>query len=548
MHIINIDRITISHAGREIFSDLSWAIGDRDRVGLVGPNGIGKSSLLKAIAGDVAPDRGFISIQRGIRVGYLPQDVTLTPGATLWQVARTPPPDLAAAEAELTRIEALLADPAVYNDEGKLSRMMTRQEKALEQYERLGGLRHEARVKELLMRLGFTTADYDLPVETLSGGQKKLAALVRLSIEQPQVLLLDEPDNHLDLDAKRHLEAYIRAYPGAVIIVSHDRYLLDEVVTHIAELDAGKLTLFPGNYTAYAIELEARKIRQQQMYIAQQKRITQIEEFIRISEEKAKADLSERHARQARSRRKLLAKMEANGEIVERVIERRRMDLQIEGGRGSNKALEIINLAMGFGDDWLFMDANLLVRHGERVGLVGPNGVGKSVLFKLILGEMEPLDGIIKIGPSCRVGYYSQEHQTLADWLHRSPLDLVQDIQPMAEGNAVSFLLKFLFKYEQLRLPIGGFSGGERSRLQLACLVLQKPNLLLLDEPTNNLDIPSVEVLESALDDFEGAILTISHDRYFLDRSVDRVVELSSNGLREYIGGYTDYLSMRRVS
>jgi len=548
MHIINIDRITISHAGREIFSDLSWAIGDRDRVGLVGPNGIGKSSLLKAVAGDVTPDAGFISIQRGIRVGYLPQDVTLTPGAALWQVARTPPPDLAAAEAELTRIEAALADPAVYNDESKLARMLTRQEKALEQYERLGGLRHEARVKELLMRLGFTTADYDLPVETLSGGQKKLAALVQLSIEQPQVLLLDEPDNHLDLDAKRHLEAYIRAYPGAVIIVSHDRYLLDEVVTHIAELDAGKLTLFPGNYTAYAIELEARKIRQQQMYIAQQKRIGQIENFIHISEEKAKADLGERHARQARSRRKMLARMEANGEIVERVIERRRMDLQIEGGRGSNKALEIINLAMGFGDDWLFMDANLLVRHGERVGLVGPNGVGKSVLFKLILGELQPLDGIVKIGPSCRVGYYSQEHQTLADWLHRSPLDLVRDIQPMAEGSAVSFLLKFLFKYEQLRLPIGGFSGGERSRLQLACLVLQKPNLLLLDEPTNNLDIPSVEVLESALEDFEGAILAISHDRYFLDRSVDRVVELSSSGLREYIGGYTDYLSMRRVS
>ncbi|MBZ0283744.1 MAG: ATP-binding cassette domain-containing protein [Anaerolineae bacterium] len=545
MHIINIDRITVNHAGREIFSDLSWAIGDRDRVGLVGPNGIGKSSLLKAVAGYVTPDTGFISIQRGVRVGYLPQDVTLTPGETLWAVARTPPAELAAVEAALERIEAALADPAVYNDEKKLTRVMGQQEKALEQYERLGGPRHEAHVKELLMRLGFTTADYDLPVDALSGGQKKLAALVQLSIETPHVLMLDEPDNHLDLDAKRHLEAYIRAYPGAVIIVSHDRYLLDEVVTHIAEMDAGKMTLFPGNYTAYAEELEARKTRQQQMFIAQQKRITQIENFIHISEEKAKADLGERHARQARSRRKMLDRMEANGEIIERVVERRRMDLQIEGGRGSNKAMEIVNLAMGFGDDLLFMDVNLLVRHGERVGLVGPNGVGKSVLFKLILGEYEPLDGIIKIGPSCRVGYYSQEHQTLADWLHRSPLDLVRDIQPMSEGNAVSFLLKFLFKYEQLRLPIGGFSGGERSRLQLACLVLQKPNLLLLDEPTNNLDIPSVEVLESALEDFEGAILTISHDRYFLDRSVDRVVELSSGGLKEYIGGYTDYLAAR---
>ena len=191
------------------------------------------------------------------------------------------------------------------------------------------------------------------------------------------------------------------------------------------------------------------------------------------------------------------------------------------------------------------MDVDLLVRHGERVGLIGPNGAGKSVLFKIILGEIMPLDGVVKIGPSTRVGYYSQEHQTLAGWLERCPLDLVRDIKPMAEGNAVAFLLRFLFRYDQLRLPIGTFSGGERSRLQLACLVLQNPNLLLLDEPTNNLDIPASEVLESALEDFEGAILTISHDRYFLDRVVDRVVELDEGSLVGYEGGYTDYLNMK---
>ena len=201
---------------------------------------------------------------------------------------------------------------------------------------------------------------------------------------------------------------------------------------------------------------------------------------------------------------------------------------------------------MGFDDDLLFMDVNLLVRHGERVGLIGENGAGKSVLFKIILGELAPLDGMVKIGPSCRIGYYSQEHQTLAGWLDRTPLDLVRDIKPMTESNAVAFLLRFLFRYDQLRLPIGTFSGGERSRLQLACLVLQNPNLLLLDEPTNNLDIPASEVLESALEDFEGAILAISHDRYFLDRVVDRVVELDNGGLQAYEGGYTDYLDAKR--
>jgi ATP-binding cassette, subfamily F, member 3 len=546
MHIIHIDRITINHAGREIFRDLSWVIGDRDRVGLVGPNGAGKSSLLKAIAGVIEPFIGAIGIQRGIRLGYLPQEVQLTPGITLIEEAMTLPPELTEVEAELERIEAALADPAIYNDAGKLERKLLQQEKALERYERLDGPRHASNVEATLMGLGFTQDDYDLPADTLSGGQKKLLVLARLAVEKPHVLLMDEPDNHLDLKAKRHLEKFIRDYPGAVVIVSHDRYLLDEVVTHIAELDNGKLTLFVGNYTAYATELELRRLRQQQAYIAQQKRIAQIEAFIHEAEIKAKADLNERWARQARSRRKMLDRMEANGEVIERVRERHDMNFQLEGWRGSTKALEIRDLVMGFGDDLLFMDVNLLVRHGERVGLIGPNGAGKSVLFKIILGELAPLDGIVRIGPNCRVGYYSQEHQTLAGWLERTPLDLVRDIKAMPEGDAVAFLLRFLFRYDQMRLPVGTFSGGERSRLQLACVVLRNPNLLLLDEPTNNLDIPSTEVLESALEDFEGAILAISHDRYFLDRGVDRVVELDDGMMRGYEGGYTDYLETRQ--
>ncbi len=542
MHIINIDRLTINHAGREIFRDLSWAISDRERTGLVGPNGAGKSSLLKALAGVYQPDGGTINLIRGVRVGYLPQEIELRAGRTLWEEARIPPAELAAVEAELSKIEATLGDPAVYGDEGKLTRALARQEKALAEYEKLGGTRHEARVKELLMRLGFTTADYGLPSESLSGGQKKLARLVQLAIEQPDLLLLDEPDNHLDLEAKRHLEGFIRDYAGAVVIVSHDRYLLDEVATQIAELDNGTLTLYTGNYSRYATEVELRRLRQQQMYAAQQKKIQQIEANIKEWLEKAKADLNERYARQAHSRQKMLDRMEANGEVIERVVDRKKMDLQIEGSRGSNRALELAHLAMGFDDDLLFMDLNMQVWHGERVGLIGPNGAGKSVLFKLILGELEPLDGQIKVGPSNKIGYYSQEHQTLTAFLHRSPLELVRDVKPMHEGEAVAFLLKFLFKYDQLRLPISGFSGGERSRLQLACLMLQKPNLLLLDEPTNNLDIYAVEVLESALEDFEGAILTISHDRYFLDRVVDRVVELDAGNLRGYPGGYTDFL------
>jgi ATP-binding cassette, subfamily F, member 3 len=238
--------------------------------------------------------------------------------------------------------------------------------------------------------------------------------------------------------------------------------------------------------------------------------------------------------------------MEANGEIIEKVVERRQMDLQLNGWRGSTKTLEIKNLAMAFGDDLLFTDVNFLLRHGERVGLVGPNGAGKSVLFRLILNELEPMDGIIKIGPSIRIGYYSQEHQTLAAWRDRTLIERIRDLVPITEGAAVTFLGKFLFSYEQTTQPIGTLSGGERSRLQLACLMLGQPNLLLFDEPTNNLDIPSVEALEKALEDFDGAMLTISHDRYFLDQAVDKIIELDNGTLTSFDGGYTDYLEAKR--
>jgi ATP-binding cassette subfamily F protein 3 len=543
MYVIQLDRITVNYAGRVIFRDLSWAVDERARVGLVGPNGAGKSSLLKVITGGVTPDSGTIIRAKTVTVGYLPQEIALSPDRTLLDEAMVPPPALAQIEAELARIEAQLGDPAVYNDPGALTRALERQERALEQYEALGGPRHAGTIRELLQRLGFTPDDYDLPADTLSGGQKKLVALARLAAELPDVLLLDEPDNHLDLASKARLEAVLRTYNGAVVIVSHDRYLLDEVATQIAELENGALTVYPGNYTAYSTERELRRLRQQQAYVAQQKEITCIEEAIKRFEHWASIVVDERHIRQARSRRKMLDRMEANGEIIERVVERRQMELQLNGWRGSTKALEIRDLAMAFEDDLLFTDLSLLLRHGERVGLIGPNGAGKSVLFRLILGELAPLDGEVIVGPSSQIGYYAQEHQTLLPWWDRTPLDLIRDVAPKNESDAIAFLLKMLFTYEQVRQPVRTLSGGERSRLQLAALMLRRPNLLLLDEPTNNLDIPSMEVLEGALEDFEGALLVISHDRYFLDRVVDQVVELDGGALAAYPGGYTDYLA-----
>lgn len=542
MHIVHINHITVNFAGREIFNDLTWVIGDKDRVGLVGPNGAGKSTLLKVLVGQVEPDDGSVTMMRGVTLGYLPQDIALPTGKTLYEVAMTPPPKLAQVNAELDAIEEQLGNPDVYGDDERLAQVLEQQDGLIHRYEALDGHRHQSRVHELLSILGFTEADRDLSVESLSGGQKKLVALLQLALDVPDVLLLDEPDNHLDMQSKHHLETFIKGYDGAVVIVSHDRYLLDKTVTQIVEMEAGKLVVYVGNYTAFMNEKEAAKLRQQQAFITQQKQIAQIEAAIARFELWASMVVDPRHIRQARSRRKMLDDMESRGEIVERVHEQKLMKLDLVGSRGSNKALEIKGMSMGFDDDLIFLDVNLLVAHGERVGLIGPNGAGKSVLFKLILGTLDPLEGVVNIGPSTRVGYYAQEHQTLEDWLDRTPIEMIRDIRPMPEGEAVTRLLKFAFVYDQTRQPIRTLSGGERSRLQLLRLMLQRPNLLLLDEPTNNLDIQSTEVLEDVLEDFEGAVFAISHDRYFLERVVDRVVELKDGGLTAYIGGYTDYL------
>ena len=349
--------------------------------------------------------------------------------------------------------------------------------------------------------------------------------------------------------AKSYLEQILNTYPGTVVIVSHDRYLLDRTVTHIAEVEDQRLTLYQGNYSAYAVEKQLRLLRQQQMYEAQQKEIARIEAAIARFEHWASIVIDERHARQARSRHKMLERMDR---VEKPVLERRRMGLTLDGWRGSEKVLEITDLDMAFpaaadqGDQQIILAGlELLLWHGERAGLLGPNGAGKSVLFRCILGQVEPSGGTIKIGPSVRVGYYAQEHETLDP--DKSLVEEIRQVRPMYEQQAVRHLGQFLFPYELARKRVRELSGGERSRLQLAKLMLSDANFLLLDEPTNNLDLASCEVLENALDEFEGTVLVISHDRYFLDRVVDRIVELEDGALTEYPGDYTYYAERARA-
>jgi len=548
VRVLQVNNITVNFAGTELYSDLSWAIGDRDRIALVGPNGAGKSTLLKVLLGEIEPDRGHITAQRGLRIGHLPQDITLPPDMTLIETALVKPPELAEAEDRLSAIEAQLADPQVYGDESLLAHTLAELEAELLRFETMNGNRHASHVRELLAMLGFSADDYSLPTAALSGGQKKMVALARLAVSAPDILLLDEPDNHLDMAGKNQLERFILNYPKCVVIISHDRYLLDEVATQTVELAAGKLTIYHGNYSYYINEKELRCLRQQQQYVTQQKEIARLEAMIERFERWAKQVLSRKHMLAARQRRRQLDQMEERGEIIEKVADARLMDFKVDGWRGSKKVLELVAVSVAFADQPLIQDADLLLRHGERVGVIGPNGAGKTVLLRLILGELQPLAGEIKLGPSIRVGYYSQEHQTLDNWLDRAPLDLIRNIQNSSEATAVNFLLRMAFSYEQTRQSIRSLSGGERSRLQLALVVLRRPNLLLLDEPTNNLDIASVEVLEDALDDFEGTVLIVSHDRYFLDQTVDRLVEIRAGALREFHGDYTEFLEAQGLS
>ena len=532
---INVANATLVLGSHVIFRDLSWDIQHDHKIGLIGPNGAGKSSLFKLIIGEHSPEKGGAVIKaKGVSLGYLPQHPEFEPYKTAIALALEGNPRVAEIENELQRIESKLSEPEVYNNAKSLERVLDAQHKLLEEYESYGGLNYTSRVRELLRGLGLPESDFEKPIHALSGGQKKLIGLVRLMLARPSVLLLDEPDNHLDMPGKAYLEKLINEYPGAVVIISHDRYILDAIATHIAEIEDGKITTFTGNYTEYIVDKEERLARQEELYQIQQREIGRLE--MALKRYKTWVIFNDKFASRVHAMEARIARIE---KIDRPILERRKMDLELNGWRGSNQVLELENVTKSFSHRNVLDNLNLLIRHGERVGLIGANGAGKSVLLRLILGKEKPTLGEIKIGPSVKVGYYAQEHETLD--FNQTVIDAVRLSGNMSESNAVSFLIRYLFTYQQATQRIGSLSGGERSRLQLALLVLSGANFLLLDEPTNNLDIASAEVLENALNDFNGTVLVISHDRYFLDRTVDRLFALENGQITEYIGGYSDY-------
>ena len=535
--LVQAANVRHAHGGNRIFEDVSFEVREGDRVALIGANGAGKSTLFKIMARRIVPDGGVVTHRRNLVVGVLGQEPDLDPALTVRQTVALAAGDPAALEAQLRDLEARMETAA---DDEELAAVLDAYGACLARLEASSGPGHapEARVATALRGLGLPPHLWDRPVGPLSGGEQKLVGLAQLVVAEPDLLLLDEPDNHLDAAGKDWLDRFITGHRGAVALISHDRWFIDRAVNRIFELEDGRIEGYPGNYSAYLAEKQARLERRAQLRDLQER------EFKKL---KASAEQLTQWARQnpkfasrAENQRRKMAEERERLETTPRpVLVRRRIDVGFDAERGGTLVLEASKLAKSYGERTVFAPFDLVIRHGEAVGLVGPNGAGKTTFFRLVLGQEEPTAGALRLGPSINVGYYAQRQDTLDP--SETPLELVRKLKPLSEQQALSFLVGYLFDRGDALTRIGKLSGGERARLQVASLVLRGANFLLLDEPTNNLDIPSIEALEAALLDFSGAILTISHDRYFLDRICTRIVELEAGTVRDYPGGFAYY-------
>jgi ATP-binding cassette, subfamily F, member 3 len=542
MSLVSLVGVDKSYGTWPVLQGVDLAVPDRARIGIIGPNGAGKSTILRILAGTEEVNGGEVVRRRGVTVSYLEQnpegdDRT----AQAWVVAARP--DIAALDEELRGIEQELARPDVAGDLAKMDRVLARQQAVLDLWVNAGGAGLAGEARTLLLRLGFDEHDVTLPTTAVSGGQRKLAALAACLIRDPDLLLLDEPETHLDADKRELLEDVVAEFPGAVITVSHDRYLLDDTVNRIVELDRGRTAEWPGNYSAYAVAKELALQRQQQQWVTQQKEIARLEAAIKRFELWASMVVDERHIRQARNKQRQIDRMDK----VERpVFERRKMALELRPAeRGGQRILRLHDVSMAFDDDPVLLDVSFDVYRRERLGVVGRNGAGKTVLGRILAGDLEATSGDRWIGPSIRIGYLEQGFTDQDPTL--TPIESVRKEKAMYEGEAVALLAKFLFRYDQMRTPLGSLSGGERTRLELCLLMLSGANCLILDEPTNHLDIESMEVLEGAVESFDGTAVLISHDRYLLDRLCDRILEVRDGEVRSFDGGYDDWVAAKAV-
>ncbi|NLX14646.1 MAG: ABC-F family ATP-binding cassette domain-containing protein [Phycisphaerales bacterium] len=529
MSLVALKDIQASFGPHVVLDGLDWEIQRGEKVGLVGPNGSGKTTLFRLILNEVKPQIGQVIRSRGLQIAYLSQEPELDSQATLFDEVRGTFANLQQLEERLTHIGQEIAD---HHDTNRLDELMAEYDELHHRLEAAGGYRYETLVKEVLGGLGFSSADLDQPIATFSGGQKCRAALAKLLLQETDLLLLDEPTNHLDIEATRFLEQYLVNYHGTVIVVSHDRYLLDRVADKIADLEGKRITVYSCGYSDYAESKLVREITGQREYEKQQVWLAHQREYA----ERVKADKS--RAKQARGRLRMLERMERDGKIIDSPAHsRRKMAIDFSpASHAGDMVLRCRNLRKAFGEVVLFDDLDLEIYRGEKIGIIGPNGVGKTTLLKMAMRRIEPDSGQIRLYENLQIGYYDQEQIDLD-----RELTVIQTIAPSYTGSQEkqirSFLAGFLFSGDQVFKRVGDLSGGEQSRVTLAALVWKNPQVLVLDEPTNHLDIPGKEALEEALIAYEGAILLVSHDRYFLDRVVNKLLVLPERGRYELLPG-----------
>lgn len=512
--------------GNTIFSNISFSVPDNARIGLVGPNGAGKTTLLKIMTGQQEPTSGQFTINKGLKVGYIAQENALDEDKTIWDEMLTVFDNLIEKNERITKMQEQIAEHPEDED------LLKRYDQLAYDFEQEGGFTYQAEIKSILNGFNFKENTWQKVIGTLSGGEKTRLAFVKLLLQKPPVLLLDEPTNYLDLDTLDWLEAFLKNYQGAIITVSHDQYFLDHLANQIFELNFGKLTTFKGNYSQYVKERELMDNQQEAAYEKQQEKIKKEEEFIQKNLVRAST------TKRAQSRRKALDKMER----IKPPKHKQKVRINFTSDRPSGKEVLIAkDLTIGYPDKTMVSDIDFQVNKNDRVAIIGPNGIGKSTLLKTIMKKLEPKDGSIKYGANLDIGYYDQELQSLDP--SKTVLDTIWDRhKTMPEKDVRSILASFLFTAEDIDKTVGQLSGGQKARLTLTVLSLEKDNFLLMDEPTNHLDIEAKEVLEQALDNYDGTLLFVSHDRYFINELANKIISVRDGHAKIYNGNYSYYL------
>lgn len=532
--ILSCNNITKTFGTDAILSDCSFHIEEREKAAIVGPNGAGKSTLLKIIMGRLPADDGAVTISKDKTLGYLAQHQNLSSDGTIYDELLSVKKDIIALEEKIRETEQQMK-----NATGEqLDTLLDQYTKMNHQFELENGYAYQSEIVGVLKGLGFTEDDFSLPVNTLSGGQKTRVALGKLLLSKPDIILLDEPTNHLDMESIRWLENYLLGYNGSVIIVAHDRYFLDRIVTKIIEIENTHVTVFSGNYTAYADKKKILRNMQLKEYLNQQREIKHQQEVIT----KLKQFNREKSIKRAESREKMLDKLE----VVDKPAEiNDKMNIELNPSVISgNDVLSVSHLSKAFDDNTLFTDISFDIKRGERVALIGNNGTGKTTILKIINDILPADSGEIKLGSKVTIGYYDQEHHVLDP--DKTLFDELQDAYPDLNNTQIrNTLAAFLFTNDDVFKYIRDLSGGERGRVSLAKLMLSNANFLILDEPTNHLDMVSKEILENALNSYTGTVLYVSHDRYFINTTATRIIELVGQTTVNYIGNYDYYIEKK---